>query len=218
MKEVTKEWDWNKNSQAIWFTPCEESYYLINRWKEKDFKRFLDLGCGRGRHSIQFAKNGFDVSSVDLSDVAVSGLQEWAGKEGLNISAAIVDMMDLPFENETFDCLLAYHVISHTDSKGIIKAISEINRVLKTGGEFYITFCSKNSWSYKEAGFPRLDDNTVIKVEDGPENGVPHYHVDDSVLKELLANFGLITVKQIQDVVLEGHDYVSWHYFVLGKK
>jgi SAM-dependent methyltransferase len=218
MTEVTKAWDWNKNSEAIWYTPCEESYYLINRWKEKGFRRFLDLGCGRGRHSIQFAKNGFDVSSIDLSDVAVYGLQEWAGREGLNITTAIDDMMDLPFEDEAFDCLLAYHVISHTDSKGIGKVISEIKRVLKPEGEFYITLCSKNAWSYKEAGYPRLDDNTVTKVEDGPENGVPHYYVDEVVLKELLADFKLITVRQVQDVVLEGQDYVSWHYFVLGRK
>ena len=218
MKEITKEWDWNKNSQTIWFTPCEESYYLIKRWQEKGYKRFLDLGCGRGRHSIQFAKSGFNVSSVDLSVVAVCGLQEWAGREGLNITTAVDNMMNLPFADETFDCLLAYHVISHTDSKGIIKVISEIKRVLKPEGEFYISLCSKNTWSYKESGYPRLDANTVIKVEEGPENGIPHYHVDDAVLKELLADFRLITVRQVQDVVLEGQDYVSWHYFVLGKK
>jgi hypothetical protein len=58
----------------------------------------------------------------------------------------------------------------------------------------------------------------VIKVGDGPENNVPHFYVNDSSIKELLSNFKLITVRQVQDVVLEGQDYVSWHYFVLGKR
>ena len=218
MEEVKKAWDWNKNKDLIWFTPCEESYFLMNRWKEKGFRKFLDLGCGRGRHSIQFAKGGFDVNSVDLSDVAVNGLNEWAEKEDLNISAVTGDMMHLPFEDDSFDCLLAYHVISHTDSKGIIKVISEIKRVLKAGGEFFITFCSKNAWSFTDAGYPKLDDNTVIKIEDGAENNVPHFYVDDIVVKELLSDFKLITVRQVQDVVLEEHDYVSWHYFILGEK
>lgn len=218
MNEVKKAWDWEKNTDKIWFTPCEESYYLINRWKEKGFNKFLDLGCGRGRHSIQFAKGGFDVSSVDLSDIAVNGLNEWSCREGLKISAVVGDMMHLPYEDNTFDCLLAYHVISHTDSKGIIKVISELRRVLKSKGEFYISLCSKNAWSFKDAGYPKLDDNTVIKIEDGAENNVPHYYVDDVVIRELFREFKFITVRQVQDVVLDGHDYVSWHYFILGEK
>ncbi len=218
MAELTKAWDWDRNTEKIWFTPSDSSYFLLNRWKEKKFNRFLDLGCGRGRHSIQFAKNGFEVNSVDLSSVAVEGLNGWAAKENLRISAVLGNMMNLPFEDNTFDCLLAYHVISHTDSRGIIKVIAEIKRVLKAGGEFYITFCSKNAWTYKESGFPKLDENTVVKIEDGAENNVPHFFVDAEDIKELLKEFRLITVRQVQDVVLEHRDYVSWHYFVLGEK
>jgi SAM-dependent methyltransferase len=218
MNEVKKAWDWDKSTDKRWFVPCEESYYLMNRWKEKGFTKFLDLGCGRGRHSIQFAINGFNVSSIDLSDVAVNSLNEWSHKEGLDITAVVGDMMHLPYKDNTFDCLLAYHVISHTDSKGIIRVISELGRVLKPEGEFFISFCSKNSWSFKEAGYPKFDDNTVVKIEDGAENNVPHFYADDKLLKELLCNLKPITVRQVQDVVLEGYDYVSWHYFVLGNK
>jgi ubiquinone/menaquinone biosynthesis C-methylase UbiE len=218
MSNISKAWDWNKNADNIWFIPCEESYYLINRWKQKGFKKFIDLGCGRGRHSIQFAKEGFEVSSVDLSRDAINGLKEWSKKEKLNIDVNICDMMKLPFEDNSFDCLLAYHVISHTDSNGIKNIISEIKRVLKDGAEFYVTLCSKNAWSYKEAGYPKLDDNTVIKIESGAENNIPHFYVDQISIKELFSDLNLLTVRQVQDVILEGQDYVSWHYFILGKK
>ena len=218
MENISKAWDWDRNKDKIWYTPCEDSYFLINRWKGKGYNSFLDLGCGRGRHSIQFAKAGFQVSSADLSEVAVKGLKDWAKDEKLNIDANVCDMTNLPYKDNSFDCLLAYHVISHTDSKGIVKILSEIKRVLKDKGEFYITFCSKNSWSYKDAGYPKLDVNTVVKVEDGAENGIPHFYVDDKSIKDLLSDFKLITVRQVQDVVLEGHSYVSWHYFVLGSK
>lgn len=64
----SKGWNWKivKDDKAeIWKKPSVESYYLLNRWKEQGKKHFLDLGCGLGRHSILFGKNGFDVSSFD---------------------------------------------------------------------------------------------------------------------------------------------------------
>jgi 2-polyprenyl-3-methyl-5-hydroxy-6-metoxy-1,4-benzoquinol methylase len=63
----TKAWDWTAAKEKVWLEPSEESYYLVNRWKTQGRKSILDLGCGLGRHSILFAKNGFDVSAMDLS-------------------------------------------------------------------------------------------------------------------------------------------------------
>jgi SAM-dependent methyltransferase len=122
------------------------------------------------------------MSSVDLSNVAVNGLMSVQGKK-LSIKAVLDNTMNLLFENNTFDCLLTYHVISHIDSKGIIRVISEIKLVLKSGGEFYFTFCSKNAWGYKEAGFPKLDENTVVKIEDGEENNVLHFFAEAGDIK-----------------------------------
>ena len=169
-----KAWDWEKTETNIWYRPAEIAYYLADRWKQKGFLRFLDLGCGLGRHSLFFAREGFTVHAIDLSEVAVDGLRTAAAEQNVSVTAQCGDMSALPYQDNAFDCLLAYHVISHTDTAGIKKILSEIRRVVKKGGEVYLTLCSKNAWSYKEAGFPIVDENTVIKVEDGPENGIPH--------------------------------------------
>ena len=96
-------------------------------------------------------------------------------KENLSIQVKNADMSKLPYDDNSFDAIYAYHVISHTDSVGIKRIINEISRVLRIGGEIFLTLCSKESWSYKDAGYPRLDENTVIKTDDGPEKGIPAF-------------------------------------------
>lgn len=220
MEEISKPWDWSKNAQDFWNDPAEESYYLVNRWKRKGYRRFLDLGCGLGRHSLLFAANEFQVSSFDLSADAIEALE---GKRRLhaipNIECAVGDMNELPYRDGAFDCLLAYHVISHTDSLGIRNIIDEIRRVLRKDGEFFITLCSKDSWSFRESGYPKHDESTVIKIEDGPENGIPHFYSDEETIKGLFAEFRLINVRHVKDVMAFGSELRnSWHYFILGQK
>jgi SAM-dependent methyltransferase len=220
MEYISKPWDWNKNTQDVWNNPSEESYFLLNRWKEKRFARFLDLGCGLGRHSLLFAKNGFRVDSFDLSNAAIETLEKKRAALRLeNISCAVGDMVELPYSDNSFDCLLAYHVISHTDSQGIRIILKEINRVLKNGGEFFLSLCSKDSWSFQKAGYPTCDENTIIKVEDGPEDGIPHFYSDEKTIAELFCDFNLINVRHINDVYINGNPLnSSWHYFILGQK
>ena len=106
-------------------------------------------------------------------------------------------MLCLPYPDQSFDCIFAYHVISHTDSKGIKKVISEIERILKPDGEVYLTFCSKESTEFEEKRFPMLDKNTLI-CQDELEKGIPHFYADLADLEELLADFDVELIKQTE--------------------
>jgi len=218
MPTESKAWDWKRNSSERWDEPSEISYYLVQRWKKKGFGRFLDLGCGPGRHSMQFAGAGFDVTAFDLSPEAIALVGGKAKEAGLGITTVRGDMRRLPFADASMDCLLAYHVISHTDTEGIREVLGEIRRVLRPGGELYLTFCSKKAWSFAEAGFQRLDENTVVKREDGPEDGIPHFFVDEESLGALLNGFRILSFQHVQDLVVGGRPYGSWHYFLLGER
>jgi len=219
MNGISKAWDWSKNSNDFWYEPSEISYYLLNRWKKNNYKKILDLGCGVGRHSYLFAENGFNVDSLDFSETAIKEVSKNVKERNYKINVVQGDMLNLPYKNCSFDCILAYHVISHTDTNGIKKIIEEINRVLKSDGEFYLTLCSKKSWSYQKAGYPKHDENTIVKIEDGPENGIPHFYSSDETIKELFQNNKIISNQHIQDIVLNGTELKdSWHYFILGKK
>jgi len=211
---LSKAWDWNKEKRSIWLEPSEDSYYIVHKWKAKNFKRVLDFGCGLGRHAIFFAKQGFDVSAFDLSDSAIEHLRAWAERENLTIDIVTADMHNLPYADNSFDAIFAYHVISHTDSVGIEKIISEISRVLKVGGEIYLSLCSKETWSFTEAGFPKLDENTVIKIEDGPENGIPHFYVTREDILDLFANYNIERIRHVDDCYYSGAKQSSKHYYI----
>ena len=138
-----KAWNWDKVDPDSWNEPAPIAYYLAARWKTKGLERLFDLGCGLGRHSLFFAREGFSVDAFDLSASVLEPLRAEAADKKLNISVRTGDMISLPYKDDSFDCLFAYHVISHTDTAGIKKILSEIKRTVKSGGELYVTLCSK---------------------------------------------------------------------------
>ena len=177
--------------------PVDNCIYLANKWRESGYVDLLDLGTGLGRHAIYFSKQGFNVTATDISDYAVQYLKTWAAKENLLINAEVGDMLSLHYSNQSFDCIFAYHVISHTDSIGMKKTIAEIERVLKPNGEVYLSFCSKESTEFIENRSNKLDKNTLIS-RDELEKGIPHFYAGLNDIKELLANFKIELIKHTE--------------------
>jgi SAM-dependent methyltransferase len=158
----SKAWNWDIVNDDFWTIPSEDVYYYLERWSKLGYKRFLDLGCGLGRHSIFFAENGFEVDAFDLSESGLEKFVEQIQNDKLNIHIRLGDMLSLPYEDNYFDCILAYHSIYHTDSMGIKQVIAEIFRVLKKDGEALLTFNSKNNPSFTKNIHRKIDENTVL--------------------------------------------------------
>ena len=211
---ANKGWLWTKIDSDYWSEPSEEIYYLGSRWEDMGFRKFLDLGCGIGRHSLHMAKLGFDVTAYDLSDTGLQLLRGKASKMELSIHTVKGDNERLPFNDSSFDCLLAYHSLYHSDSEGMGRIVSEMHRVLGSGGEGYLTLISKSHPDYLRDDLEKLDANTVMKPE---EDGsiVPHYFVQYEEIEKLLHPFEVIKVKHVEDF-FSGKS--SWHYFVHIRK
>ena len=64
--------------------------------------RILDIGCGTGRHSLELARRGYDVTGIDLSLSMVRKAKELARKENLKIDFQVRDARDFDFKG-TFD-------------------------------------------------------------------------------------------------------------------
>jgi len=215
----SKGWDWENVNEAYRSThlqPTDDSLNCAIAWKEAGYASVLDLGAGLGRHSICFAKKGLKVSAIDISESGIKHLQSWATAENLKIETQIGDMLFLPYADASFDCIFAYHVISHSDSKGIKKIIAEIERVLKPKGAVYLSFSSKGTTDFIEATQPKVDENTMF-WEGGPDiGGSPIFYANIPDIMELLSNFTVnkIFQREMYNKDKNGNNRKSEYHYV----
>ena len=218
----SKGWNWEivkDGKEKAWKNPSIESYYLLNRWKSQEKKDFLDLGCGLGRHSILFGKNDFNVSCFDISEDAINKTKDWAENENLELNYCVGDMLELPYENEKFECIYCRNVISHTDTEGMKQIIKELYRVLKHKGECYLTLGSKDTWGFKREDWPLIDENTRLKLEEGPEYKVPHFYADYNLVETLFKDFEIVDTYQVVEYHKSNKGlFNSYLYHVLIRK
>jgi SAM-dependent methyltransferase len=217
LKTVTsKGWNWSQVKEKYWSEVSDEFLPVALRWKEHGYSTVLDLGCGRGRHTLFLAELGFQVTAVDLSPEGIDQLSSSARKRNLenNITTLVCDMLELPFEKNTFDCVLGFHSLYHTDFAGLTTVVSTVTRVLKESGQLYITFNSKHNPSFRVDDNEVVDDYTIIRHY-GLEEGIPHTFLDYEDIVELLAGYEITKIQQIRDYF---DNITSIHFFVEAEK
>ena len=114
----------------------------IHRYVNKDSK-VLEVGAGTGRYSIALAKEGMDMTAVELVEGNLAVLRE--NSEGLdNIRSYRGDAVDLSrFNDDEFDVTLFFGPMYHLYEKDEVnQAIDEAIRVTKPGGVMMFAFLS----------------------------------------------------------------------------
>ena len=216
MDIASKAFDWDLMHHTFWETVADEFIPVALDWRGKQNQAVLDLGCGLGRNTFFMAELGFTVTAVDLSTSGIERLVTEITDRNLgdSIQASVCDMLALPFGPNTFDCVLAFHSIYHTDLRGLRSIISAVTNILKDDGEIFVTFNSKQNPSFRERSSQRVDEYTMIKRE-GPEEGIAHTFVDYEDILDLLSGLKILRIQHIQDF-FDGQ--TSWHYFVKAQK
>lgn len=62
--------------------------------------KILDVGCGTGRHTLEFARRGYPVTGLDLSEEMLAAAEEKAHQQELNVSFVHGDARRLEFSQE----------------------------------------------------------------------------------------------------------------------
>jgi SAM-dependent methyltransferase len=112
--------------------------HLIDYFNPPKQARFLDLACGKGRHSVFLNKKGFDVTGIDLSPESI---KHASACENEHLHFYVHDMRKL-FRTNYFDYVInlftsfGYFESAHDDNA----TINAVTKALKPQGIFVLDF------------------------------------------------------------------------------
>ena len=92
--------------------------------------RVLNIGVGSGKLEGLLMEAGYSVAALDPDANAISKLVS----TGIDARTGVAE--HLPFQDSSFDAVIASEVLEHLEADNCHQAISEIRRVLKPGGCF----------------------------------------------------------------------------------
>lgn len=107
-------------------------------------KSILDIATGTGDFAIAASKiKGIDITGIDISEGMLNVGRNKVEKRGLSSSIKLLkaDSEDLPFQNDLFDAAIVGFGVRNFEN--LQKGLSEILRVLKPGGVFFVLEFSK---------------------------------------------------------------------------
>jgi len=107
--------------------------------------KILELGCGPGylwKENANRIPPEWDITLSDLSSGMLDASWRNLVVTGRNFKFKEIDAQEIPFDDETFDAVIANHMLYHVPDRP--KAIGEIKRVLKAGGYFFATTVGDN--------------------------------------------------------------------------
>ncbi len=128
--------------------------------------RILDLCCGFGRHAVEMAKRGYQVTGLDLSPALLDEARKRAQREGVAVTWIEADMRAIPTPAVPYDGVVnlfsafGFFGDDHEEQR----AADAVRRVLKPGGAFLIDTLNREimlrRWQplrWRERGDGRLE-------------------------------------------------------------
>lgn len=107
--------------------------------------KILDIGAGAGAYSLHFARQGYQVSALELSDVNIAAFRQKLTHQD-NVDLVQGNALDLSrYADDSFDIVLLFGPLYHLHSQADkLRCIQEAKRVCKPGGKLFFAFIAND--------------------------------------------------------------------------
>jgi SAM-dependent methyltransferase len=160
-----KKWNDRYGSEDYFFGK-EPNEFLKNKIEEIPPGKALFIGDGEGRNSVYAAKKGWNVISLDISDVAKTKAKKLADENNVQLEYIVCDALDYDFPVEKFD--LVAIIYFHVETERRMDFDQNIIRSLKPNGKIILLVYEEDNLSDGDGG--PSDKNLLYNLSDIAEN------------------------------------------------
>ncbi len=187
----------------------------FEKWRGK---KVLEIGCGIGTDSINFARAGADLTVIDLSSESLELCKRRFKVYGLdaNFYCGSAEELSKIVPVEKYDLVYSFGVLHHTPHPE--KAFSEIKKYCGPGTELRVMLYSKWCWkvlwiilTYGKGAFWKADE--LVRTYSEAQTGCPvTYYYSFKEVRRLLNDFQVIDIRKehIFPYVIE--KYIRYEY------
>jgi 2-polyprenyl-3-methyl-5-hydroxy-6-metoxy-1,4-benzoquinol methylase len=172
----------------------------FERWKGK---KVLEIGCGIGTAMINFAREGAQVTAVDLSDqsleLAKKRVQVYDVADRVTFYQANAEQLTEVVPPEPYDLVYSFGVIHHTPHPE--QVIEQIRSYVKPGSTVKIMVYYRYSWkvlwiilNYGKGQFWRMNE-LVARYSEAQEGCPVTYIYSKKEARELLKGFDVVDMQ-----------------------
>lgn len=208
-----------------YFNQVEKKKYFVEPhilkfadFKKWEGKKVLEIGCGIGTDSVNFSRNGADITCVELSEKSLDLCKKrfdvfnLKGKFYLCNAENLVSVVPV----EKYDLIYSFGVIHHTTEP--IKVVKQIKEYMSKESEARIMLYSKYSWKsfefFIKHGYKfNFNLKKTIQYFAEAQLGCPvAFTYTKEEVKKLLSDFEIISMekKHIFPYIIK--DYVNHKY------
>ena len=152
----------------------------------------LDIACGAGDQSVEFAKLGINVTAFDISERLIKYARECADSQEVSVNFFTGDMLQMSFENQFNGAVLLSHsfgFFNHEENKQVLK---DTYKALKKGGRLLIDLMNPynipkfiQTWSVLDGGY-LLSEPHQLDAPAGVLRGRPATFIDTDNIRIVL--------------------------------
>jgi SAM-dependent methyltransferase len=91
--------------------------------------RVIELGCGSGINAVWLAQQGFDVTGVDITPLAIERARQRAIAAGVTVRFEVADVLDLPADYGDFPFFFdrgCYHAVRRIDARAYVRSLLRV--------------------------------------------------------------------------------------------